>query len=138
MCLLPPCLHGGGSNGLIGNACLLMLKIPCPQLVHDLAITLPVANGWEWGRTQNVAWVGSRENRGRWRRGYSSWRDKANQLCEFQGKWLLVTSSTGPGVAGEELRVPSHCVIQGILRITALCMCVCMCVLSYLRIWDSS
>ena len=32
--------------------------------------------------------------------------DKANQQCEFLGKWPLVTFPIGPGVAGEGLGMP--------------------------------
>lgn len=46
------------------------------------------------------------------RRGHNSRGDKANQPSEFLGKWPLATSPTGPGVAGEDLGVPSNYLSQ--------------------------
>lgn len=33
-------------------------------------------------------------------------REQANGPCKNSGKWSLATSPIGPGVAGEDLRVP--------------------------------
>lgn len=35
---------------------------PCPQLVSDLLIKMPVVDDWAWGGTRRAVWVRCREN----------------------------------------------------------------------------
>jgi hypothetical protein len=113
-----------------------MLKVLVLNWFFDQSIKMPVANdcakrdgagpldlhGLRTGKKgKRIAMTLGR------RMGHGAAEDKAKETYENSGKWPLATFPTGPGLV-EVLGVPSHCVIQGILKLTGVCVCVCVCV----------
>jgi len=90
---------------------------PCPELVFDRSIKMPVDDGWakvDGMEPFDLLWIGVRkEERQRiampWGEGWGvgPTEEKANQPCENSGGWPQTTSPIGPAVAEESLGVPS-------------------------------